>query len=66
MTLRNSERCGVRPLNGFFLRVQASAHALRSGRMFEAAVRGATGRLQQTAGDFHRQGNAAEVTPVRQ
>jgi hypothetical protein len=44
----------------------ASAHALRSGRMWEAAVRGATGRLQPIAGDFHNQGNPAEVTPVGQ
>jgi hypothetical protein len=38
----------------------------RSGKMWEAAVRGATSRLHPTAGDFHRQGNPAEVTPVGQ
>jgi hypothetical protein len=58
--------CGEFPHSGFSPSGRASAHALRSGRMWEAAVRGATGRLQLTAGDFHRQGNPAEVRPVSQ
>jgi hypothetical protein len=37
--------CGERPHSGF----SPSTHALRSGRMWEAVVRGATGRLQLTA-----------------
>jgi hypothetical protein len=48
--------CGKHPHSGFSPRGKASNHALHSGRMFEAAVRGATSRLHPTAGDFHRQG----------
>jgi hypothetical protein len=51
-----------------FLRAPAHAiaHALRSGRMWEVAVRGATVRVHPTVGDFHRQGNPTEVPPVGQ
>jgi hypothetical protein len=58
--------CGERSDSGFSPSGWASAHALRSGRMWEAAVRGATSRLHPTAWDFHCRGNPAEVTPVGQ
>jgi hypothetical protein len=57
---------GELPYSGFSPSAHASAHALLSVRMWEAAVRGTTGRLHPTAGDFHLQGNPAEVTPVEQ
>jgi hypothetical protein len=73
ITAVGKKGCGNLPQGCYPLSNRASADSLHSGRLCEAAVRGATGlgfsnlaRPQLTSGDFHRQGNPSEARPVSQ